>query len=109
MLTKYHWPGNIRDLENAMKSAIITAADNVIKMEGLPLRLHGYAEINVSEIKDNSLEEQVKRVSMKIEKELIVKALEKSNGNRTSAAGFLKISRKTLFNKIKLYNISDVL
>jgi len=105
-LRDYNWPGNVRDLENAIQSAMIVAQDEVIQSENLPLRIRGYPELtDETDFKKNGLEEYVKQLSMKIEKELIIKTLEKCHNNRTNTANILKISRKTLFNKMKNYGL----
>jgi len=105
-LQDYQWPGNVRDLENAIHSAMILAQDEVIRVENLPLRIRGYPEpLNEADLAEIGLEEQVKQMCSKIEKELILKALEKCHHNRTTTAQFLKISRKTLFNKMRQYEL----
>ena len=105
-LRDYNWPGNVRDLENAVQSAMIVAQDEVIQSENLPLRIRGYPELtDETDFKKNGLEEYTKQLSMKIEKELIIKTLEKCHNNRTNTANILKISRKTLFNKMKNYGL----
>ncbi len=102
----YPWHGNVRDLENAIQSAMILVHDDTIRVEDLPLRLRGYPEISDDiDLSVKGLEDQVKALTEKIEKELIVKALEKCNQNRTNTAEMLKISRKTLFNKMKQYGL----
>ncbi len=106
-LKDYNWPGNVRDIENAMQSAMILAHDDVILFEDLPLRIRGYPEVpHESEIEENGLDAYIRQVSSKMEKDYIVRSLEKFNNNRTNTAEALKISRKTLFNKMKQYKIS---
>ncbi|MCK5135245.1 MAG: sigma-54-dependent Fis family transcriptional regulator [Bacteroidales bacterium] len=102
----YDWPGNIRDLQNAIQSAMILAKSGAITAEHLPLRIRGYdrdmsAKINLIE----GLEKNIKQVSIRAEKELILEALQACRYNRTKTANLLKISRKTLFNKMKQYSI----
>jgi len=105
-LQDYPWPGNVRDLENAIQSAMILVQGDTIRVEDLPLRLRGYPEISDEIIAgEKGLENQVLELTNKIEKELIIKALEKCTQNRTSTAELLKISRKTLFNKMKQYGL----
>jgi len=105
-LLNYDWPGNVRDLENAIQSAMILARDGIIRLENLPLRLQGYPEMPEElNAEDSGLEEQVKKMSSKIEKALIIKALELCEHNRTLTAQRLRISRKTLFNKMKQYKL----
>jgi len=105
-LQDYNWPGNVRDLENAVQSAMIVAQDEIIQSENLPLRIRGYPELtDETDLKKTGLEEYTKQLSMKIEKELILKTLEECHNNRTNTANLLKISRKTLFNKMKNYGL----
>jgi len=105
-LVKYSWPGNVRDLQNAIQSAMILAGSGVLYIAHLPLRLKGYTETEDYETKlDAGLDENVKIHHSKIEKELITEALNKCDYNRTETARLLKISRKTLFNKMKLYGL----
>jgi len=59
----------------------------------------------LSRLEENGLENYVNKLSAKIEKDLIIKTLEKCQNNRTNTANLLKISRKTLFNKMKQYGL----
>ena len=104
-LMKFNWPGNIRDLENAIQSAAILAQGTSIREEHLPLRIRGYSALDKSTEIKGGLDEKVKKINTQVEKELILDALRRCNYNRTSTAEFLKISRKTLFNKMRQYNI----
>ena len=75
-------------------------------MEHLPLRIKGYDQSIRPELSlVEGLERNMKQVSTKAEKEIILEALKECRFNRTRTADFLKISRKTLFNKMKQYNI----
>ena len=102
----YSWPANIRDLQNALQSAMILSKKGTITMEHLPLRIKGYDQSIRPELSlVEGLERNMKQVSTKAEKEIILEALKECRFNRTRTADFLKISRKTLFNKMKQYNI----
>lgn len=104
-LMKFNWPGNIRDLENAIQSAAILARGSSIREEHLPIRIRGYGPLDESTQIKGSLDEKVKEINAQAERELILDALRSNNYNRTKTAEFLKISRKTLFNKMKLHHI----
>lgn len=105
-LQNYDWPGNVRDLENAIQSAMILAKNGVIRLEDLPIRLQGYPEMNDAELIENvGLEGHVRKMCSQIEKEIILKTLESCDHNRTITAETLQISRKTLFNKMKQYRL----
>lgn len=104
-LAGYDWPGNVRDLENAIQSAMILCRDTILKFEDLPMRARGYPDITGEQNLETGLDDYVKGYSEKLEKDLILKYLEKFNNNRTLTAEALKISRKTLFNKMKQFGI----
>ena len=106
-LKEYDWPGNVRDLENAVQSAMILAQNDVILLEDVPLRVRGYPEVPPGmEIEKIGLEKSMSQFISKLEKNYITKTLEKYNNNRGKTAEALKVSRKTLFNKMKQYEIS---
>lgn len=106
LLESFNWPGNIRDLENAIQSSMILANGNSVMQEHLPMRIRGYQGVDkIEETKNGSLDEKVKFLSSRMEKELILDALRACSYNRTETAQMLKISRKTLFNKMKLYKL----
>ena len=106
LLESFNWPGNIRDLENAIQSSMILSQGSSILQEHLPMRIRGYQGIDKMEQTQNgSLDEKVKLLSSKMEKELILDALRACGYNRTETAKALKISRKTLFNKMKFYQL----
>lgn len=102
----YHWPGNVRDLENAVQSAMILSADGVIQYEHLPLRIKGYEQTDILSSSENE-SNTMREVNALVEKELILETLKKHNFNRTLTAEALNISRKTLFNKIKRYGLDN--
>lgn len=93
-IKSYDWPGNVRDLENAIQSAMILTPDGIIQTEHLPLRVKGYEHT-----------ESIREINAQTEKELILNTLKKHNYNRTLTAESLNISRKTLFNKMKRYEL----
>jgi len=103
-INSYGWPGNVRDLENAIQSAMILTPDGIIQTEHLPLRVKGYEQVDttaVIETENNSIRD----INAQVEKEIILEALKKHNYNRTLTAEALNISRKTLFNKMKRYGL----
>jgi DNA-binding NtrC family response regulator len=96
-IASYDWPGNVRDLENAIQSAMILTSGGVIQTEHLPFRVKGYEQTETA----NS----IKEINAQAEKDLILETLKKHNYNRTLTAEALNISRKTLFNKMKRHGI----
>ena len=106
LLSSYDWPGNVRDLENAIQSSMILCTGGVIRPEHLPDRIKGY-ELAEAQTVTGSGGNSIREVNAQMEKELIIEALKKHNFNRTLTAEALNISRKTLFNKMKRYGLSS--
>jgi two-component system response regulator AtoC len=106
----YDWPGNVRELENAVARGVIVTSAPLILIEDLPQTLRDKTkQERQDEVKvEGQLEEEnlnLPKLIEKIEKEAIIKALEKAEGNKTKAAQILGISRKSLFNKLRYYNL----
>jgi transcriptional regulator with PAS, ATPase and Fis domain len=101
-LASCDWPGNVRDLENAIQSAMILTPNGIIQTEHLPLRVKGYEQTESRPI-PGSEAGSLKEVNAQAEKDLILETLKKYNYNRTLTAEALNISRKTLFNKMKRF------
>ena len=91
----YSWPGNLRQMKNAIKYATLLATGSYITRKELPEEL--------TEVQPVSSNIQLK--SEAHESELIIKALQKAGNNKTKAAQLLGIDRKTLYNKLKAYHI----
>jgi DNA-binding NtrC family response regulator/putative N-acetylmannosamine-6-phosphate epimerase len=95
----YDWPGNVRELKNVLERGVILCEDNLIDLSCMPGSFSQYVELDESP-------NYIKNSSMLIEKELILAELVKNNWNQTKAAKKLGVTRRTLYNKIKKYNIS---
>ena len=104
-LTQYEWPGNIRDLENAVQSAMILAQDGIIDADHLPMRIKGYPSSIEAVLMNENETSKIKEANALTEKSLIEETLQQYNHNRTLVAKALNISRKTLFNKMKKYGL----
>lgn len=89
----YHWPGNIRQLKNTIRKATLLAQGDCIDQWDL--------EIDDKHIISTSIE----LYDEHREKEKIIMALKQTKNNKTRAAQLLNIDRKTIYNKMKLYNI----
>ncbi|MDR0349562.1 MAG: sigma-54 dependent transcriptional regulator [Tannerella sp.] len=89
VLSKYYWSGNLRELRNVIRRAVLFAKTTEITPDCLPDFLF---ETDKTGTIDLHLIEN--------EKERILKALDVTNGNKTAAARLLKIDRKTLYNKM---------
>ena len=93
---RYHWPGNLRELQNVIKRAVLLSTGDHVEQESLPKEVYRTREPNFSD-------EQFSKADY--EKEQIVRALKQSNFNKSKAAKLLQITRKTLYNKINHYNL----
>ena len=92
-LANYDWPGNIRELQHTIEKAVILAEKNVIRASDLFIR-PGKA-LSFSEVPN--LEE--------VERQAILAAITQNEGNLTAAAEQLGVSRQTLYNKMKRFNL----
>jgi DNA-binding NtrC family response regulator len=96
LLKKQPWRGNVRELKNVVERAVLMASQSVLDIKDLWEEGQGNAPQEVPE--------RIAPLSLKeMEKDLILKALEKTNGNRTHAAKVLGISIRTLRNKLHEY------
>jgi len=103
-LMAHRWPGNIRELENAIERACILCDSGLITPSCLPssIRLADEPSTIASTGEENF---SIKKAENTIERELIGKALIKTGGNRTQAAKILEISHRSLLYKLKEYGI----
>lgn len=106
ILSSSDWPGNVRDLENAVQSAMILCTGSTILPEHLPARLKGYDQTDPLAA-PKAEGSGIREMNAQMEKELILEALKKHGYNRTLTADALHISRKTLFNKMKRYGLES--
>jgi two-component system NtrC family response regulator len=96
----YSWPGNIRELENVVERALVLDQDGVIALDDLPDRLRTRAQ----RIGNVRIELPDEGISLeKVERELILTALEKHDWNQTRAAAYLDITRSTLLYRMQKY------
>jgi len=93
-LLRYNWPGNVREIQNKIQRAVITAFDGVIREEHLAIDTDKSAEIT-----------NLRDAREALDRELIEKALKRSPGNLTNAAKILGIDRKSLRLLLEKYNL----
>jgi transcriptional regulator with GAF, ATPase, and Fis domain len=99
LLMSHSWPGNVRELENVIERAILMSPGLEVKREAL---------VPVATEEDENpmpLHQATRAVMQNLEREKILRALHKLEGNRSRAARFLGISRATLYEKLKSYNL----
>jgi len=102
-LTAYPWPGNVRELENTVERLLIMRRSDVIALEELPVKFVNAQRPTTTPVlnlpdEGYSLEQ--------LEREVVVEALERNNGNQTSAARFLRIPRHVLIYRMEKYGIT---
>jgi two-component system response regulator HydG len=98
----YSWPGNIREMKNIIKRAVLLATDEQITLECLPVEM-------VSAITETEtsfpITTDLKVIAEQNERTVIISTLEKVHYNKSKAARMLNIDRKTLYNKLRQYGI----
>lgn len=100
VLNRYPWPGNVRELEHSIERGVILMRGDYLDLSALPLAIQRWAGLNApKEVEEPATLKEAERM-------LILKTLEETGGNRSEAARRLQITRKTLLNKLKSYNIS---
>ncbi len=121
---KYVWYGNLRELKNVIKRATLLTEGEYIESRSLPFEISNYSKLQFADQpvsgnpnaatpanpetrhangKINLSESSLKEASIDAEYEMILQALKESNYNKSKAAQLLKIDRKTLYNKMTLY------
>ncbi len=101
LLTRYRWPGNIRELENSIERAVILCLGEQISPKELPPQMLS----TDFQITDTSVASLSGLTLKKVEKEAIRATLEQTDGNRSHSAKLLGIARQTLINKIREYGL----
>lgn len=100
LFMSYHWPGNIRELENCIERAVLLSTDGVIHGHHLPPSLQS------AESTGTQLHETLKAAVDKLEKELIFDALKSSRGNRAKAARELGLTERQMGLRVDKFKIN---
>lgn len=96
----YNWPGNLRELRNVIKRSVLLAKDDMIDTSTLPEEI-----IYNSNMRGESNINSLKGVANEAERERILKVLTQTGNNKSKASKILNIDRKTLYNKLKNYDL----
>jgi two-component system NtrC family response regulator len=102
--SNYRWPGNIRQLENAIERIVLLASGSQVDLEVLPDFLKGATsplDLILQDLPDAGLDIGA------VERQLIIKALHKSGGNHTRAAHFLNMSRRAFTYRLKRFGLES--
>lgn len=107
----YHWPGNLREMQNVIKRATLLSDGEMIQAKSLPLEISNNSKFIFNSPKPITSHESsqnhtsLKNIGLEAEYTTIISVLRKVNFNKTKAAKILNIDRKTLYNKMKAVNI----
>lgn len=105
VMTAYHWPGNVRELRNTIEHAFVLCHETLIGPQHLPPQLTGSENRQRKRVVEP--DDHVSNGSdPNEEREQLLRALDKTLGNRTKAAEILGVSRVTVWKKMKKFGIS---
>jgi DNA-binding NtrC family response regulator len=102
-LTAYDWPGNVRELENVIQRAVVLCDGPYVTPDDLDIEMPGPGGLAFPDGEITPL----KRAMKKVERRLLLAALEACEGNRKAAAERLDINRTTLYNKLHEHGLMD--
>jgi len=102
VLTNYDWPGNIRQLRNCIRTMVVLCDAVLLDVQDIPPEIHQVRQLaagirSAGDLGGVSLDE--------LQKQAIIDTLAKTKGNRQIAAKILGIGERTLYRKIKEYNL----
>lgn len=103
-LRSYYWHGNLRELANVVKRSVLLTSGDEIQVDSLPQEII-FGSTDASATPEGDGKGVLKSIAGSAERQAIIDALEKVEYNKSKAAEMLNIDRKTLYNKLKLYNI----
>lgn len=107
VLMSYHWPGNIRELENTIERVVVLSNDSQVKVKHLPPNLQDIPRLAAppKKLMKSSVLEGVVLSLEDVEKSAIEEALRRFEGNVLEAAKALKVGQATLYRKIRKFGI----
>ncbi len=104
-LLKHHWPGNVRELRTAIEHAVVLSRGEKVGLRDLPAQVRSA----ITAEGDPSRALAAGDLTVKeAEKQLVIRALKESNGNRTNAAKKIGMSRRTLHRKLHTYGLEEL-
>ena len=107
-LLEYQYPGNVRELKNMMRRAVLMSDSEYIDVENIMFNsseCDKKSDFQADVENGLSPKEIAQKMKKQIESEMIKKVLKETGGNKTRAAKILKMTRMTLYSKIKEYNL----
>ena len=107
-LLAHNWMGNLRELNNVIKRAVLLSTSSTIGMEQLPIEIIAGPSLRSTVQQQQAgapVGDDLRAVSQDAEKHAIIAALERNSFNKSKTAEMLNIDRKTLYNKLKTFGI----
>lgn len=98
----YSWPGNLRELKNIIRRAVLLTQSEWIGKDVIPEEIFSH----IIETPNHKPEGNFKKSMMQHERDLIIRTLEEVNYNKSKASNILGMDRKTLYSKMEKYGIS---
>ena len=115
LLSAHVWPGNIRELRNVVRQAVLLASDSVVQAEqirnllkGNSISLESPESVEVALLPGQTLKQIAEKAVEAAEKQAIRNVLKATGGNKSKAAKILKTDYKTLHIKVKKYGLKAV-
>ncbi|MBE0535963.1 MAG: sigma-54-dependent Fis family transcriptional regulator [Phycisphaerae bacterium] len=111
VLVSYNWPGNIRQLRNAVRTMLVMCEGDTLDVRDIPADIHHIRRLSGAVAAAETQEDELPVEAMagkslnEVEREHIRRTLEFTNNNRAEAAKILEIGERTLYRKIKEYNL----
>jgi len=105
ILVSYHWPGNIRQLKNTIRTMVVMCEKNTLDVMDIPPDIHMVKRL-AGHVASGHIPQSLAGKSLnEVEKQHIIETLRLTNNNRAEAAKLLKIGERTLYRKIKEYDL----
>lgn len=107
----YPWYGNIREMKNVIKRAALLTEGDIVRVNALPLEISNHSKLIfpestvAEELMPRDHVPNLKAAAHEAEYEMILKVLKQVNFNKSKAAKLLKIDRKTLYNKMRAFDL----
>jgi DNA-binding NtrC family response regulator len=105
LLCEYHWPGNVRELKNVIERALVLVCDGQVTPESLPVEIRNKKRMTGSPVPQERMLSSPFKSLADLEKEQILATLAKVNWHRGKAADLLGITPKTLYRKLRSYDL----
>ena len=105
-LQLYHWPGNVRELANMVERALILSGGRTLDLAHLPQDTEPLAPLAATDAFGKDADLELNPAVQALESRMILEALRRSGGSKSRAAQLLQISERSIFYKIRKYNLS---